>query len=96
MTIIHIAMGGPDRTIIDENGKRIRFEMHPRFGPILLTSSGDVAKRQPGWKASFWRVISWWSQQGEKLDAAGLCIWSKPPEPKLQHLGGRHYKVVTE
>lgn len=94
MTLIHISMGGPDRAIVDEAGKRHKFEMHPYCGPVLLTATGDVAARQPGEKASFWRVTTWWAQQGQRIDAAGLCVWEKPHEPKLLHLGGRHYKVV--
>lgn len=94
MSLIHISVGGPDRVIVDEQGKRHKFEMHPRFGPILLTADGEVAKKQPGEKASFWRAVSWWAEQGQRIDDAGVCIWAKPPEPKLQHLGGRHYKVI--
>ena len=94
MTIIHISMGGPNHAIFDEAGKRYKFEMHRMFGPILLRSDGEVAARQPGEKSPFWQVVTWWAQQGQKVDANGLCQWEKPPEPKLQHLGGRHYKVI--
>lgn len=93
---IHISMGGPDRVIVDEEGKRHKFEMHPYCGPILLNADGDPASRQPSAKASFWRVTTWWSQQGGKIDGNGLCQWKKPSEPKLQHLGGRHYKIVGD
>lgn len=93
---VHLSMGGPDRVIIDENGQRHKFEMHPYCGPILLNADGDPAKRQPSAKASFWNVTTWWIQQGGNIDANGLCVWKKPNEPKLHHLGGRHYKVIND
>jgi hypothetical protein len=94
MKIIHISMGGPDRKIRDEDGVQFTFEAHPQFGPIVLNRRGDPLEKQPGARASFWRVWLWWSEQGKAIDAEGFCVWAKPPEPKLIHLGGRHYKVV--
>ena len=96
MTYIHISMGGPDRKIVDEAGKEIAFEDHPRFGPMTIDKRGDIHHNQPGERASFWRVYAWWCEQGKIIDAAGLCTWVKPPEQKMVHLGGRHWKAVYE
>lgn len=93
MSRVFISMGGPDRVIFDESGKQWNFEMHPYSGPATTTKSGDICKNQPGEKSSFWRVTSWWAQQGSVI-VDGLCIWRKPPAPKLIHLGGKHYKVA--
>jgi hypothetical protein len=96
MSRVFISYGGPDRVIVDEADRRWNFEMHPYCGPIATNKSGDPAKNQPAERSSFWRVTSWWAQQGQKIGADGLCVWTKPPEPKLVHLGGRHYKIVPE
>lgn len=96
MTMVHISFGGPDRVILDETGKRWNFEMHRYCGPIPTNKKGDPLKTEPPEKSSFWRVTSWWAQQGKKIDADGLCVWKKPAEPKLIHLGGRHYKAVFD
>lgn len=91
-----LCYGGPDRKIADERGKVWNFEMHPYCGPMVTNKRGDPLKIQPPEKSPFWRAVSWWAQQGQKIDAEGMCVWTKPPEPKLIHLGGRHYKVVNE
>lgn len=93
MGIIHISFGGPDREIVDETGKHWKFEMHRIFGPSVIDRHGDIKSTQPGPRASFWRVVTFWSQQGQKIGADGLCVWEKPPEPKYVHLGGRHYAL---
>lgn len=91
MRVIHISMGGPDRKIRDESGKQIIFEDHPQFGPAVLGKNGNPLEKQPGERDSFWRVWQWWAAAGKVIDADGFCVWAKPPEPKLTHLGGRHY-----
>lgn len=93
---VHICYGGPDRKIVDEKGKLWHFEMHPYCGPIPTSKQGEPLKKEPPEKSSFWRVVTWWAQQGQKIGEDGLCVWIKPPEPKLIHLGGRHYKAVYE
>jgi hypothetical protein len=91
--IIHISLGGPDRFITDANGKLWTFEMHRYFGPSVLTKNGDIAKRQPGEKSPFWHAFTAWSQQGERVDENGRCIWIEPEKPRLIHLGGRNYAI---
>jgi hypothetical protein len=93
MDWIHISMGGPDRLITDATGKEWKFEMHPHFGPNVLTKNGDIADRQPGEKSPFWHAVAAWTQQGERVDETGRCIWAEPEQPRLVHLGGGHYAV---
>jgi hypothetical protein len=33
-------------------------------------------------------------QQGRHIDENGSCIWKRPPKPKLQHIVGKHYKII--
>jgi hypothetical protein len=93
-SVVHVMMGGPDREIVAANGKRYRFEMHPHFGPCLLTPTGQVATNQYRGNKPFWAAVSLWAQQGEKIVADGLCAWKPEPRPVLEHIGGRHYRVV--
>lgn len=92
---LHISWGGPDRTITDAAGKRWKFEDHPRFGPIVLSRSGDPASVQPGSRSAFWPAWTAWRDGGKKTDAAGVCEWTAPPPPEpLVHLGGRNYALA--
>jgi hypothetical protein len=77
-----LRFGGPDRVIVDETGKRWNFEMHPYCGPMPTDKKGNPLKKDPPEESSFWRVVTWWAQQGQKIED-GLCVWTKPPEPKL-------------
>lgn len=93
MHIIHISLGGPDRTI-QVNGKRHLFEAHPYCGPVAIKRNGDPLKKQP---SDFWDAATRWYQQGQKIDGDGLCIWEHPAveEPIVKHIEGRHYKVIA-
>lgn len=94
MKIIHISYGGPDRQIRDASGKAWKFEMHPRFGPIVLDHRGNPADEQPAEGAPFWQAIKLWASQGAVLGPDGFCTWTPEPEPELVHLGGRHYAIA--
>jgi hypothetical protein len=95
MRLIHISWGGQDRRITDEAGKSWLFEDHPRFGPIVLNRRGEPASTQPGSRSPFWTAWQWWNQGGKKLNADGItCVWEKPAEPELVHLGGRNYALA--
>lgn len=96
-TIVHISWGGPDRFITDEDGKRWKFEDHPRFGPVILNRRGDEAATQPGSRSKFWPAWLAWNDQGKRIEARSdgtTCIWDKPEEPELVHLGGRNYTLA--
>lgn len=88
---VRILWGGPDYVIEDESGSVIKFEDHPRCGPVVLNRDGSVKATQPGERAPFWRVWEWWVDGGKKVEN-GRCIWvAPPPPPKLVWLGGRNY-----
>jgi hypothetical protein len=94
MTTIHISYGGPTRVITDARGKRWTFEMHPYCGPIALDQHGNPAARQPGEKSPFWEATTRWAQGGQRLDDKGECVWELEKVPILEHIGGKHYRVV--
>lgn len=85
-----LAVGGTDH-VIEADGRRWRFEMHPMFGPAVLNSRGDPADKQPGPRSKFWTAVTLWSQQGRQTGADGLCVWQEPVAVELVHLGGRNY-----
>lgn len=84
----------PCNYLIEVGGKRLHFEMHRWCGPAMLNAAGDPADKQPGPRHEFWTAVTLWNQQGRRVDAEGLCIWEKPGEPELVHLGGRNYAVA--
>lgn len=95
MRLIHISVGGPDRKITDAQGKAWVFEDHPRFGPIVLKKAGgDPAPTQPGERSPFWRAWRCWSDQGKRL-AGDVCVWGEPAPCVVEHMGGRHYRVIS-
>lgn len=87
---LHISFGGPMRKINDNTGKLWHFEMHRYCGPAATTIEGEILDKQPPVKSPFWAAVSAWAQQGQKIED-GLCVWTRPIEPKLVHLGGKHY-----
>lgn len=95
MRLIHISLGGPDRKITDAQGKAWDFEDHPRFGPIVLNKAGgDPAPTHPGERSPFWRAWRCWSDQGKRL-AGDVCVWNAPEPCVVEHMGGRHYRVIS-
>ena len=84
-------LGGGDEYAIHIDGEVYRFEFHDRFGPLPLTKTGR--ERSLGPKHKFWTVVTWWSQQGRRVDENGVCIWEQPKSEfeGLVHLGGRNW-----
>ncbi len=82
------------RTIkINVRGALIPFQFSERWGPIPVTINGEV--RDLHHTHPFWRSVSLWVLQG-KYVSDGIAVWHEPKKPVLQHLGGRHYKVIEE
>ena len=58
MTCVRLSDGivcvSPVRTVTDRNGRTWTYEDTGWFGPIVLTKTGEVAKRQPGPNSAFW------------------------------------------
>lgn len=85
-----LMLGGRDH-VIEVDGQRMHFEMHPWSGPAALDARGEIAAKQPGVRHKFWTAVTLWGEQGRQVDADGLCIWAEPAKPELVHLGGRNY-----
>jgi hypothetical protein len=85
-----VTLGGPVRTIV-VSGRRYRFEMHPHFGPNLVSPRGDILANQPGERSPFWAAVGHWDKQGRKVDSSGVCVWGTPPPIRWIHIGGNHY-----
>lgn len=68
-------LGGQNYTI-EVDGKRVLFEMHPNFGPGVLKADGHMRAFQPGPEHPFWTAVTHWTQQGSKVGADGLCVWT--------------------
>ena len=93
MSLIHISLAGPTRTITDATGKRWTFEMHHYCSPIVLNKRGDPMERQPGEHSPFWHAVTRWAQGGYRLNGIE-CIWEEEPKPIIEHISGKHYRVV--
>lgn len=93
MSLIHISLAGPTRTITDAKGNRWTFEMHHYCGPIALNKRGDPMEGQPGERSPFWHAVTRWAQGGHRLNGIE-CIWEEEPKPVLEHIAGKHYRVV--
>lgn len=87
-TGIVCCMSGPLRSI-QVGGRRWWFEMHRYCGPMPVNQR--TGRGIDGTKA-FWHAVTLWAQQGERIDADGLCEWDPPPPPPpLYRLARSHY-----
>ena len=77
--------------VIAVGGKIIRFEFGHYFGPMPVTRTG--AERDIGPRHPFWRAVSLWRAQGSVVEGS-TAVWREPKKPVLQHIGGRHYRVI--
>ncbi len=84
--------GGAEFNIETSKGL-IRFEWSERFGPMAVTKTGAERNLSP--RHPFWRAASLWNLQGRRVEN-GLAIWHEPRKPKLEHIGGRHYRVIED
>ena len=82
-TRCHLSVGGPDRVIVDENGKRHKFEMHPYAGPILLSADGDPAGKGAGFddERHLWPAFHWLIEQCRPAVILGEQVASKDADP---------------
>ena len=87
-------LGGPTLTITDESGRRWCFEDHPYCGPSVVGKrSGAPLVLQPRGRSPFWRAVSLWARQGKRSRGA-VAVWDEPPRLRVQHMGGRNYRVL--
>jgi hypothetical protein len=94
MNLIHMSLAGPEHFITDAKGNRWKFEMHSYCGPIVLGIDGDPMDTQPGPKSPFWHAVTRWAQGGHRLSGID-CIWEEEVLLKIEHIVGKHYRVVA-
>lgn len=69
-------VGGPIHQIrAGKNRRTWCFEMHRALGPMLCRPNGDGLKREPLYVM---QAITWWAQQGRRVDASGYCVYESP------------------
>jgi len=89
-------LGGPDRKIVVD-GKTWRFEMHPYCGPMLLREDGEPRKSQFGYATKkFWDAVTFWAQQGERVDANSICLWDAPEELEWEWRGRKKFVIPKQ
>lgn len=91
-TNVCLTFAPPDR-IIEADGKRWTFEWHNFCGPVVLNKRGDPASIQPPERSPFWRAVTLWKRQGERVKD-GLCVWEEPPGTAWINVGGRNWAPV--
>lgn len=64
------------------------------FDRIVLNGAGGVDSKQPGERSPFWKAWSAWNDQGKRL-AGDVCVWDEPAPCVVEHMGGRHYRVLS-
>jgi len=87
----HVTLAGPELTI-EAGGKLFTFEWHSYCGPIPLNKRGDP--KELGERSPFWQAITFWIEQGKRLDENRRAIWEEPPKEDLTRTHvkiGRHW-----
>ena len=89
-----ILTGGSIQRIV-AFGTPYLFEWHPYCGPVDLNEDYSEKKEQPSAESPFWEAVTYWDQQGRRMNGE-WCIWdiAPPPREKLKHLGGKHWLIV--
>ena len=99
-SVIHIQFSGPERILIDGKGKKWRFEDHHYCGPIVVGKYGDPLDVQPHESSPFWAAVNLWYAQGKRtkppIGKEVWCIWDRPTMPKMRHVGGKNYVLMTK
>jgi hypothetical protein len=68
--LVCLLLGGPDYTL-EVGGKAVKFEWHHYCGPM--------PSKQLGPRHMFWTAVTWWAQQGKRVDDNWRCIYDWPP-----------------
>lgn len=93
---MNLLLGGANYRIADSAQVEWTFEMHPTCGPAALDRHGAVSERQPGPRSLFWRAVTLWNMQGQRVDVDGRCVWDEPPPVRVAHVVGRQHLVLAE
>ncbi len=82
-----VCCGGPVKKIVA--GSRLwHFEMHPFCGPMPIhkkTGNGVEGTKE------FWQAVTWWAEQGERVDPSGACLYQRPAPVPLYRLSRGNY-----
>lgn len=78
-TVAIVSMGGPIRKIY-AGGRMWHFEMHHFCGPMPVHKK--TGNGIDGTKA-FWEAVTYWVQQGQRVDAAGVCLYGRTELPAI-------------
>lgn len=78
--VIHVLLAGSFYKIVDPNGKTWTFEMHRYCGPIAVKKDGEPRKKQLGAESIFWRIVTNWVQQGQKVNKDNYCEYELIPD----------------
>lgn len=83
---------GAELTVVTSKGP-IRFEFSEFFGPMPVTATGAERELEP--RHPFWRAASLWRLQGARAEG-GQAIWREPAKLVLEHIAGRHWRVIVD
>jgi len=70
-TVAIVCVGGPDKKI-RVCGQVWHFEMHRYCGPMPLNKRTGAVREG---SRAFWKAVTHWAQQGERVDADGICVY---------------------
>jgi hypothetical protein len=71
-------------------GGLFRFDWSEQFGP--LPTRKDGGERLLGPRHKFWRAVSLWNLQGQRVDGK-RAIWHEPKQPVFEKRGQRSFIV---
>lgn len=78
---------------IEVCSRHFTFEDSDRFGPSIVTRTGEVAERQPREGSEFWRAHRIWVRQGRRVDGA-RCLWDEPKPTTYKRINNRNSLIV--
>lgn len=90
---LHIDIGGPTYAI-EVGGRTFHFELPAGCGLAVTSKDGRELKDPPP-KHPFWTAVDAWQNQGERV-VDGKCVWKPIKPPKLRHLWGNNYEIISE
>lgn len=75
-TVAYVCLGGPIRRIV-AGGRLWHFEMLHYLGPMPVHKKTGAGIEGTD---AFWQAVTWWAQQGERVDPSGACLYDRHPK----------------